>query len=207
MESALPLIAERGAGRVTMRDIAAVSGVSLGTVSYHFTGVRELVSEAIALDIARYYDPVLAAVREAPTAAAGLRILVDAIFTDDTDRHWRLWFDWWGAGDRGAVSDAVTDGQAAERYDRWQRDIRSLIARGAAGGEFDCADPDAAAALFVAVVDGLALQRLRGVPPLGSDEARRHLDGFVAVHLRPREGDRVSGSSACCRASTDLRRP
>ncbi len=181
LEGALPLMSERGVRKVTMRDIAAVAGVSLGTVSYHFTGVRELLSEAIALDIARYYDPVLAAARDATDADAGLRVLLDAVFTDDTERHWRLWFDWWGA----AEDDEIARGQA-QRYEQWQSEIRALIVRGTDDNDFDPADADEAAVLFVAVVDGLALQRIRGVPPLTGEDARRHLYRFAADQLKPR---------------------
>ncbi|MFE2705029.1 hypothetical protein ACFXJP_25380, partial [Streptomyces mirabilis] len=49
------------------------------------------------------------------------RLLVDALFTEDTDRHWRMWFDCWNAGDqdpdrpsrldaRGAMLKGVTKG-------------------------------------------------------------------------------------------------
>src|SRR5690606_40899339 len=48
LEAAVPLVNEHGARRVGLRDIARAAGVSVGTVTYHFGGVREIIGEAVA---------------------------------------------------------------------------------------------------------------------------------------------------------------
>jgi AcrR family transcriptional regulator len=179
VEAAVPLIAERGSASVGVRDVAAAAGVSVGTVTYHFSSVQEILSEAMVLHIERYYDALSEAAEHAPTGAEGLRLLIDALFTDDTDRHWRMWFDYWNAGER---DQAFARGQA-ERYEAWHSEIRVLVERGCAEGDFTCSDPQGFAGCFSALVDGLALQRLRQAPSLTTEAARRHLYRLVEAEL------------------------
>lgn len=179
VEAAVSLIAERGSSAVGVRDVAAAAGVSVGTVTYHFGSVQEILSEAMVLHIERYYAQLSDAADHAPSAAQGLRLLIDALFTDDTDRHWRMWFDYWRAGDR----DRAFAGGQAERYERWHAEIRALVERGRAEGDFTCDDPAGFTVRFSALADGLALQRLRQAPPLTTDAARRHLYRMVDAEL------------------------
>jgi len=55
VRAALELIGERGIAQVSARDIARHAGVSPGTVTYHFAGVREIFAEAITMEIEEYY--------------------------------------------------------------------------------------------------------------------------------------------------------
>ncbi|WP_406437910.1 TetR family transcriptional regulator [Streptomyces sp. NBC_01613] len=184
VEAAVPLIAERGYASVGVRDVAAAAGVSVGTVTYHFGSVQEILSEAMVLHIERYYAALSEAAERATSAAEALRLLVDALFTEDTDRHWRMWFDYWNAGEQG-TDEAFARGQA-ERYEAWHRQILELAERGVADGEFASGDLDGFTVRFAALADGLALQRLRQTPPLSTDEARLHLNRLIEHELVPR---------------------
>ncbi|OAH13613.1 TetR/AcrR family transcriptional regulator [Streptomyces jeddahensis] len=181
VEAAVPLIAERGYASVGVRDVAAAAGVSVGTVTYHFGSVQEILSEAMVLHIERYYAALSEAAEHATSAAEALRLLIDALFTEDTDRHWRMWFDYWSAGDQ-ETDLAFARGQA-ERYEAWHGQIRALVERGVADGDFVCEDPDGFTVRFAALADGLALQRLRQAPPLSTEDARLHLNRLVAAEL------------------------
>lgn len=55
-------------------------------------------------------------------------------------------------------------GGQAKRYEDWHGQIRALVERGVADGEFVCADPAGFTVRFAALSDGLALQRLRQAP-------------------------------------------
>ncbi|MFF2465507.1 TetR/AcrR family transcriptional regulator [Streptomyces mirabilis] len=184
VEAAVPLIAERGYASVGVRDVAAAAGVSVGTVTYHFGSVQEILSEAMVLHIERYYAALSEAAAQAAGAAEALRLLVDALFTEDTDRHWRMWFDYWNAGDQDP-DPAFARGQA-ERYEAWHTQIRELAERGVAEGEFSSDDLDGFTVRFAALADGLALQRLRQAPPLSTEDARRHLNRLIDTELRRR---------------------
>lgn len=184
VEAAVPLIAERGYASVGVRDVAAAAGVSVGTVTYHFGSVQEILSEAMVLHIERYYAALSEAAAQAAGAAEALRLLVDALFTEDTDRHWRMWFDYWNAGDQDP-DQAFARGQA-ERYEAWHTQIRELAERGVAEAEFSSDDLDGFTVRFAALADGLALQRLRQAPPLSTEDARRHLNRLIETELRRR---------------------
>ncbi|MCX5097201.1 TetR family transcriptional regulator C-terminal domain-containing protein [Streptomyces sp. NBC_00365] len=182
VEAAVPLIAERGYASVGVRDVAAAAGVSVGTVTYHFGSVQEILSEAMVLHIERYYAALSEAAAQAAGAAEALRMLVDALFTEDTDRHWRMWFDYWNAGDQDP-DQAFARGQA-ERYEAWHAQIRELAERGVDEGEFSSDDLGGFTVRFAALADGLALQRLRQAPPLSTEDARRHLNRLIETELR-----------------------
>ncbi|MGW1504426.1 TetR family transcriptional regulator C-terminal domain-containing protein [Streptomyces mirabilis] len=167
-----------------MRDVAAAAGVSVGTVTYHFGSVQEILSEAMVPHIERYYAALSEAAAQAAGAAEALRLLVDALFTEDTDRHWRMWFDYWNAGDQDP-DQAFARGQA-ERYEAWHTQIRELAERVVAEGEFSSEDLDGFTVRFAALADGLALQRLRQAPPLSTEDARRHLNRLIETELRRR---------------------
>jgi AcrR family transcriptional regulator len=184
VEAAVPLIAERGYTSVGVRDVAAAAGVSVGTVTYHFGSVQEILSEAMVLHIERYYAALHEAAEHAAGGAEALRLLVDALFTEDTDRHWRMWFDYWNASEQG-TDEAFARGQA-QRYQAWHRQIHDLAERGVADGEFASDDLDGFTVRFAALADGLALQRLRQVPPLSTEEARCHLNRLIERELVPR---------------------
>ncbi|MEU2617695.1 TetR family transcriptional regulator C-terminal domain-containing protein [Streptomyces sp. NPDC007157] len=184
VEAAVPLIAERGYASVGVRDVAAAAGVSVGTVTYHFGSVQEILSEAMVLHIERYYAALSEAAEQADSGAEALRLLVDALFTEDTDRHWRMWFDYWNAGDPD-TDETFTRGQA-QRYEAWHLQIRALVERGVADGEFAADDLDGFTVRFAALADGLALQRLRQTPPLSTQDARRHLNRLVETELAVR---------------------
>ncbi len=57
VEAARSVIADRGLFATTMRDIAAASGVSLGTVTYHFRGIAEILGEVLDLEMDALYAP------------------------------------------------------------------------------------------------------------------------------------------------------
>ncbi|MGP4020289.1 TetR/AcrR family transcriptional regulator [Saccharopolyspora sp. 5N708] len=180
VQAALELISEHGISGVSARDIARHAGISPGTITYHFSGVREIFAEAITLEIEQYYTPLMAELRTLGPREA-LRGVIDAQFTTETKRHWRLWFEYWLAG---LHDDDFVDRQA-DRYAAWHGQIRDIIAAGQAGGAFAGGDADEVAVRFVALADGLALQWLRGVPPLTGAQARDHLHRFVTDELGP----------------------
>lgn len=181
VEAAVPLIAERGYASVGVRDVAAAAGVSVGTVTYHFTGMQEILSEAMTLHIKRYYARLAEAADQSASGAEALRLLIDALFTEDTDRHWRMWFDYWNTG--APTTDETFTRNQAERYETWHQQIRALAERGISEGEFSTDDLEGFTVRFAALADGLALQRLRQAPALSTEDARRHLNRLVEGEL------------------------
>jgi len=80
-----------------MRDIATASDVSLGTITYHFTGITEILAEVLNDEMDSFYGPVIAAAKAAPDGRAALREIVDGFVASSARarEHWVLWLDFW----------------------------------------------------------------------------------------------------------------
>ena len=156
VEAARTLIGEQGLAATSMRDVARAAEVALGTVTYHFAGIDEVLAEVLAEEMVTYSAPIMAAAREAPTGAAGLAVLADGLLAsgDSAVQHWRLWLDFWSLAAH------------VPRYGAWQseiyRDLHDLVTellhRGAADGTLVVNDAPRQAIEFVALIDGLVVQ-------------------------------------------------
>ena len=73
VEAARSVIAERGLFATSIRDIAAAGNVSIGTVTYHFTGIADILAEVLIGEMDSFYAPVIAAATAAPDGRAALR--------------------------------------------------------------------------------------------------------------------------------------
>lgn len=181
--AARELIAAQGAQNTTIRDIAAAANVAVGTVTYHFSGIAEVLAGVLETEMAQFSAPVMQAARDAPTGADGLTVLTDGLIADG-DRaaeHWKLWLDFW------------TLAAHQEHYADWQgkvyRDLHGLAAglfsRGAADGSLpveaglDTAGAQRRAIEYIALMDGLVVQTYQPGSRLRPAEARALLHGNV----------------------------
>jgi AcrR family transcriptional regulator len=86
MDAALDLIAERGDGGVTLREITHAAGTNVAAVSYHFGSLQSLCDAAVEHALERYLDAQQEAVSEldpestlGEAAAAFARPMIDAL--------------------------------------------------------------------------------------------------------------------------------
>ena len=119
VEAARSVIAERGLFATSIRDIAAAGDVSIGTVTYHFTGIADILAEVLIGEMDSFYAPVIAAATAAPDGRAALEEIVDGFIasTPRAREHWALWLDFWAlsAHDPGAREPPVRDLPALAR--------------------------------------------------------------------------------------------
>ena len=164
--AARAVIVQRGVGSTGLRDIAAEAGVSVGTVTYHFASVAEILNEVVVLETARFYSSIIEAVDVEPDPVVGVRMLVEPLFadTDATDEHWRLWSDYWTAVARKPAVAA----EYVERIRVWEACLTRTLRRGVEQGRFATADPSALALKLAAYSDGLATQLAQKAPGLTS---------------------------------------
>jgi TetR/AcrR family transcriptional regulator, regulator of biofilm formation and stress response len=77
IDAALTVIAERGVAGTTHREIARVADVPLGSMTYHFTSLDEVLAEAFT----RHADTVAQVFDERLTAALNRDTTVEAVIT------------------------------------------------------------------------------------------------------------------------------
>ena len=189
VEAARSVIADRGLFATTMRDIAAASEVSLGTVTYHFRGIAEILAEVLDGEMDAFYAPLVAAAFAQPDGRAALRALIDGFLASSprARQHWVLWLDFWAL--------SAHDGEYARRqaafYQRWQRDVAAIFRRGQADGTLRAGAPDDSGALdeggaldeavaeFMAVFDGMASKAYLPGAGIRPAEARSSLHRYV----------------------------
>lgn len=182
VEAARQVLIRDGLHRTGLRDIAAEAEVSVGTITYHFRSINEILVEAAVREVDRFYTPLLEAVRLEPDPARALMLLIDPLFdgTEAAAGHWRLWSDYWTAIARDP-------GMAAEDYGRlrlWQQCFEQTVARGITEEVFSAAAVPAEVALKTAAYsDGIATQLSMGAGGLDHHAARRWLRRFLGVEL------------------------
>jgi len=178
LDAARTVIAERGLHATTVRDVAAAGEVAVGTVTYHFSGIAELLAGVLESEMAAYSSPLMNAAERSRTGRDGLLLLLDGLLADGERavEHWKLWLDFWALAAH------------REEYARWQHlvyvDLHALVARllvkGRADGSLPVHDPEQAAVEVVALLDGLVVQcylpGARLTPARGRALLRRHLD-------------------------------
>lgn len=178
VDAARDVIAQRGLVAASLRDIAHAAGVSVGTVSYHFTGVADLLRALLDREMALFYEPLVDKARDTENGLEALRVLVDGFFADDarTVVHWRMWLDFWSV--------SAHDEQYAQwqqrTYLRWRADVAQMFATAHKQGDVHTDDLAATVSDFLVMFDGAAVHAYLPRSPLGPDDARRQLFGWLA---------------------------
>lgn len=161
VEAARAVIVERGIANTRMRDLAAVAEVSLGTLTYHFSGIEEILAEAVRAEMTEFYDPIVERSEAAATGREALRVLVDGFLSDDlrTREHWLLWLDFWTITSHAATTDDASHAAwQSEVYDRWREVVSAAVRRGQVDGSLAADDVAFASTQFMVLLDGVAAQ-------------------------------------------------
>ncbi|HET8590363.1 MAG TPA: TetR/AcrR family transcriptional regulator [Nakamurella sp.] len=176
--AARDVIAERGLHATTVRDVAGAAQVAVGTVTYHFSGIAEVLAGVLEAEMAEYSAPVMAAARAAPSGAEGLRTLTEGLLAtgDRAVQHWKLWLDFWALAAH------------YPHYSQWQsrvyRDLHALVTellrRGRSDGSLTVTDAQQQSVEYVAMMDGLVVQGYLPGARLDPDRARDLLHAYAA---------------------------
>lgn len=175
-------IAERGLARTSLRDIATAAGVSMGTVSYHFAGIDEILSAVVIAEAEEFYGPAVTLADAASDPWDALAALIDPMFADtpEVEAHWRIWAHFWAAvARRPRMADTYAD-----RIRHWESCCARVIARGIAAGVFHGQDPDGIALQMAAYSDGLGTQRAQRPHALPAATARQWMHELAQLLLR-----------------------
>lgn len=156
VEATIRCLARDGYSRLTMKRVAAEARVSQGILHYYFTDKRAILAAA-ALRVTDDLDRRVAAEARGARGARGrLRALIRACLDVATrDREfWTVFIEFWGE----SLHDPELAALNARTYTRARRLIGRVIAAGVAEGAFRPVSVDEAAAVTLALLDGLSLQ-------------------------------------------------
>jgi len=178
LKAALDLIIEAGIGQVRLAEIARRAGMSSGQVMYYFTSKEHILLETLAFQ--EYQDIVRrrAALAKVSGAWPQLKRFIELYLPGTPpDPSWILWMEAWARAPHNRQVSRFLE----ELLNPWQDDLAALVARGVAEGAF--APPDPAGDFtrrFIAVLDGLALQRLQHM----QGSSRKHLTELALYAAR-----------------------
>lgn len=149
LEAAVAVFAEHGISAAKLEDIAALAGVSKGTIYLYFSSKEELFREVVRLTVV----PLIAQADEIPR---------DGPAADQLERYLAHHWSWFSRDDsdgwlRLVLMELHKFPDLAQFYreeviDRSNRVLGDIVRRGVTSGEFRNVDPQAAVAMIKALI-------------------------------------------------------
>ena len=171
-------VLERGLAATSVREVARTAGVSIGTVTYHFSGIDELLTEVLRVTLRDFYRPRRRRLDPDTTARDRLRLLIDEHFSSpDLHEQCVIWMEYWPR----AIHVPSARAWRRRRYATYRRYIAGVLAAGDRAGEITVTDPGAVATEFLALFDGLSVQMV--VEDIDMEFARLSLHRFFETRL------------------------
>lgn len=156
LRATLTVITRRGFAATTTREVTDEIGVTHGLLHHYFPARDELLAAAFDLAAAEELAHLRDEVAAGTDPLDRLRRYLRYYGPTSDDPMVLLWIDAWSEAPRNE-----TLAQTSRRQNRaWHGILRELLAEGAAAGAFECPDPDDTAWVIIALLDGLALQRV-----------------------------------------------
>jgi len=149
-------LARDGYTGLTMKRVAVEAGVSQGILHYYFRDKAAMLAAAALRVTADLDRRVAAEARGARDARARLRAVVRACLETAVRSRdfWTVFIEFWGE----ALHDRRLAAVNRQAYARARRLIATGLGRGTAAGQFRRLDLEEAAAVTLALLDGLSLQ-------------------------------------------------
>ena len=159
LQAALDLIIEAGIDQVRLAEIARRAGMSSGQVMYYFTSKEHILLETLAWQ--EHQDTMRreAALAKVTGAWRQLERFIELYLpATHPDPSWILWLEAWARAPHNRQVSQFLE----ELLNPWRDDLAALVARGVREGAFaPPASLDDFTRRFIALLDGLALQRLQ----------------------------------------------
>jgi AcrR family transcriptional regulator len=182
LDAACRVIAQAGAARLRVADVAKEAGVSTALVHYYFPARADVVEQAFA-----HADDLADAVAEAELRAIGTgRGRVEKLFAtwagDDPAirANWAVWNEMWQYGAHNEGARALV----ASSHRRWLEQIHDLIVEGIDDGSIPAAvEPWPAARRLAACVNDWGREALLGLR--SSRDLRRDIVATAERELGP----------------------
>lgn len=155
LEHARDVVADKGAMNLTVREVASAAGVSMGTVTHHFSGIAAILAGVLDIESRAFRKKVVDSLEGRESSLDGLLRLAGVVLADD-DATRSLWSLWLAAGAQAAGDEDLAR-FLTDRYETWREVIRELVDEGLAAGELTGVDAESATLELVALIDGYGM--------------------------------------------------
>lgn len=197
IRAAVALFAEKGYHRATIADVVARSGLSVGAIYTHFSGKEELFLHSCDLisgqgldELAGRLAPLTSTAERLRTAVAYYVETIDEF--DDAPGQVGLVRAWAEAGEEAGVREMLV-----RRREQLLGAAQLLLREGISRGELpDWLDVDGFARGFMALLDGLLLQRIEAGESYKPEESMRRATAVLDVLLAVRGAERPAVGTA-----------
>jgi AcrR family transcriptional regulator len=164
LRAASDLITEVGIDQVRLAQIARRAGMSSGQVMYYFTTKEHILLETLAWREHTDTQRRRASLRKLTGAWRQLeRFISFYLPASPADPSWILWMEAWARAPHSPEVSRFLD----EQMRPWREDLAEILDRGVREGVFDLqGEINDIALRFCALLDGLAILRLRQMPTL-----------------------------------------
>jgi AcrR family transcriptional regulator len=197
IRAAVEVFSEKGYHRATIADVVGRSGLSVGAIYTHFTGKEELFLQSCDLISGQGLDEL--AIRLAPLTSTADRLSMAIAYYVETIDAFQgapgqvgLVRAWAEAGEEPGVREML-----AHRRERLVGAAQLLLREGIAGGELPSwIDVDGLARGFLALLDGLLLQRIEAGDSYRPEESIRRATALLDVLLASAAVERPAVSTA-----------
>jgi AcrR family transcriptional regulator len=197
IRAAVQVFSEKGYHRATIADVVGRSGLSVGAIYTHFTGKEELFLQSCDLISGQGLDEL--AIRLAPLTSTADRLsMAISYYVESIDEFQgapgqvglvRAWAE---AGEEPGVREML-----ARRRERLVGAAQLLLREGISRGELPTwIDVDGLARGFLALLDGLLLQRIEAGDSYRPEESIRRATALLDVLLASAAVERPAVSTA-----------
>jgi TetR/AcrR family transcriptional regulator, transcriptional repressor of aconitase len=197
IQAAVTVFSEKGYHRATISDVVHRSGLSVGAIYTHFKNKEELFLHSCDLMSGQGLDEL--AIRLAPLASSADRLRAAVAYYVETIDEFEdapgqvgLVRAWAEAGEEPGVREMLV-----RRRERLVGAGQLLIQEGIVRGELPSwLDVDALARGFMALLDGLLLQRIEAGDAYRPEESLRYANAILDVLLASASTQRLEAATA-----------
>ncbi|PWV55216.1 TetR/AcrR family transcriptional regulator [Nocardiopsis sp. L17-MgMaSL7] len=177
IEAAWTLIAEHGYHSVRVAQVAQACGTSSATVHYHFPTLNDLLVEALRHSVKQAFDRQVAGLHTIEDPYERLLQLIELQLpgSDRLRLEWSIWLQVWTA----AALDPQMRELHADSYRRWHETIARTLREGKENGTFGDLDVEETTRRLTALIDGLGIQVMTGMPGRSVDHMRHTLRSVI----------------------------
>jgi AcrR family transcriptional regulator len=181
VESALRLILKKGYDGTTVDDVAQLSGVSKGLVSYHYPKKENLFRAVLEKILAKLDDDLKTTYESSDSARERLRLDFRNLFdSEERTRHYYIvLIDFLAQAPR----EACVRNYTRVIYQTVLRYVELTIADGVRTGEFRPVDVKLSASTIVALTEGFVFQWLFNPDGINLEQAYQVSDAYVTEFL------------------------